>query len=392
MSKPIRLIDRSRTVTDWKCPRARYWGYEYLGRGIRPETTSLALSTGIIIHDAMAAIATFHRDNGKVDIDTIANLAFQQMYEALVPEDVQTSDQVSFGNEQASLTEGMIRGFYKHVWPRLMSDYPKIVAIEQEVEFPLDDSHIFMAKPDLLLENEAGEMVYVEYKSTSSKQEKWINSWDTAVQLHSSIKAVEQTLGKAPSFVQIVGLYKGYESYSKQNSPFCYAYMKKGNPPFTTDVVSYEYKSGLKRYPTWELPGGVKAWVDGMSEEVLVNQFPMTMPIMVNEDLVDAFFRQRLEREKEIGSYFGTVSSGELSSSEGQASGQSMGVLDHTSELSRLDRIFPQRFDQCVPSFGYGCEFRKLCHGESTLDVHSNLPVGFNFREPHHARELDQLS
>lgn len=383
--KLIRLIDRTRTVTDWKCPRARYWGYEYLGRGIRPETTSLALSTGIIIHDAMAAIATFHRDHGKVDINAIANLAFQQMYEALVPEDIQTTEQVNFGNEQASLTEGMIRGFYKHVWPILISQYPKIVAIEQEVEYKLDDDYIFMAKPDLLLESESGDLVYVEYKSTSSKQDKWINSWDTAVQLHSSIKAVEQTLGKAPTYVQIVGLYKGYESYGKQNSPFCYAYMKKGNPPFTVDQISYEYKSGFKRYPTWELPGGVKEWVEGMSPEVLQNQFPMTPPIMVNEDLVEAFFKQRLVREKEIGSYHTANISSELSigSTGYQENLESMG--------SKLDAIFPQRFDQCVPSFGYGCEFRKLCHGHTPDSKESGLPEGFSLREPHHSRELTQF-
>lgn len=386
MSNIIRLIDRSRTVTDWKCPRARYWGYEYLGRGIRPETTSLALSTGIIIHDAMAAIATYERDkpfsNIDVPIDTIANLAFQQMYEALVPEDIQTTEQVTFGKEQASLTEGMIRGFYKHVWPRLMSDYPKIVAIEQEVEYPIDPEggFVFMAKPDLLLENSEGDMVYVEYKSTSSKQEKWINSWDTAVQLHSSIKAVEHTLGKAPDYVQIVGLYKGYESYGKQNSPFCYAYMKKGNPPFTSDIISYEYKSGLKRYPTWELPGGVKEWVEGMPEEVLVNQFPMTMPITINDDLIESFFKQRLVREKEIGTYDKSNHSSQLPSNQG------------VDEEHLRDTIFPQRFDQCTPSFGYGCEFKRLCHGGPNMDGINGLPNGFNFREPHHARELEEFA
>lgn len=355
LNKIIRLTDRSRTTTDWKCPRARYWGYEHEGRGVRPESTSLALSTGTIIHDALAAIATYTKDGEDVPIDTIANLVFRQMEILLTPEDIVSSEAVVFAKEQASLTEGMIRGFYRHVWPRLMNQFPRIIAVEQEVEYKLDDDTIFMSKPDLLMEDHSGEIVYVEYKSTSSKQDKWVNSWDTAVQLHSSIKAVEETLGRAPAYVQIVGLYKGYESYGKQNSPFCYAYMKKGNPPFTQDVIGYEWKSGLKRYPTWELEGGVKKWVEDMPEEVLGNQFPMTAPIMINEELVEAFFRQLRIRETEI------------------------------RNGGDIDLVFPQRFDQCVPSFGYSCEFRKLCHG----NVDDPLTVGYTYREPHHKREME---
>jgi PD-(D/E)XK nuclease superfamily len=353
----IRLTDRSRTTTDWRCPRARYWGYEHGRWGIKPESTSLALSTGTIIHDALAAIATYTRDGEEVPIDTLGNLVFQQMELLLTPEDIVSTEAVAFAKEQASLAEGMIRGFYKYVWPRLLGQFPKIVAVEQEVEYTLDDSTIFMAKPDLLVEDHAGDLIYIEYKSTSSKQDKWINSWDTAVQLHSSIKAVEETLGRAPSYVQIVGLYKGYESYGKQNSPFCYAYLKKGNPPFTQDTIAYEFRSGLRRYPTWELSGGVKKWVEDMPDEVLGSQFPMTAPIMVNETLVETFFTQLRKREAVI------------------AGG------------GDIDEIFPQRFDQCVPSFGFPCEFRKLCHGGIT----NPLEAGFTLREPHHKREMEAL-
>jgi hypothetical protein len=196
----------------------------------------------------------------------------------------------------------MIRGFYKHVWPALMSKY-EIVAVEAEMEYPLDPDgqFVFMSKPDLIVRDLASkDLVYLEYKTTSNKKDNWINSWETAVQLHSSIMAAEATLGERPAFVQIVGLYKGYESYGKQSSPFCYAYKKYGNPPFTLDQVAYEFKAGFKRYPTWELEGGLKKWIDDMPESVLANQFPMTPPIIVNEDLVQAFFVQRWHREMEI--------------------------------------------------------------------------------------------
>lgn len=383
----IRLIDRTRTVEDWKCPRSRYLGYELGGRGITKSSQGIELTTGIIVHDCLAAIATFTQAGQTVPIDDIAITAYKDMYVRLTGAN-QSAEAVEFAREQGTLIEGMIRGFYKHVWPKLMLKYPKIVKIEAEMEYDLGSApclqcaglgsmgdgpclacdgtgeackFVFMTKPDLIVEDIEGNLVYLEYKTTSSKKDKWINSWDTQVQLHSSIKATEQTLGSAPAYVQIVGLYKGYESYGKQSSPFCYAYKRKGNPPFTKDETVYEYKAGFRRYATWELEGGVKAWVESMPDNVLTNQFPMTAPIFVNDDLVGSFFKQRLNREKEIISFNG--------------------------DEEDLDRVFPQKFDKCEPSFGFGCEFKKICHGH----VADPLTEGFSQREPHHEAERIQL-
>lgn len=374
--KIIRLIDRTRTTTDWKCPRARYYGYEYQGRGIVKTGTSLPLFMGTLIHDATAAIGTFTQRGEEVPIDAIADAARTEMRVNLIEaaKGVIEKGTMEFAYEQAALTEGIIRGFYKHVWPRLMAMYPKIIAVEQEMEYSLFSNDgleiVFMTKPDILVEDANGELVYIEYKSTSSKQDKWIQSWDTAVQLHSSVMATEATIGRRPSYVQIVGMYKGYESYGKQSSPFCYAYKRSGNPPFTTDQIQYDYKAGYRRFATWELTGGVKEWVEGMPENILANQFPLTAPIMVNESLVNDFFRQRLSREREI-EYFH----------------RQVDAHPGTTE-QMMNQIFPQKFDQCVPSFGWPCEYRKLCHGQVT----DPLEEGYELRTPHHARELEAMN
>lgn len=362
-----RVYDRSRVVTDWKCPRARYWGYEYGGKGIRKSSTSLELFTGITVHDCLATIATQHlTSDGQVDIEEIATLAFSAMKKQLLEANEGEVGADEFANEQACLTEGMLRGFYKHVWPRLLAQYPTIRYIEQEVEYK-HDGLVFMSKPDLVMENSEGDWVYIEYKTTGTKKEEWINSWETAVQLHSAIKACEQTLGKAPNMVQIVGLYKGYQSYGKQSSPFCYAYMKKGNPPFSEDQIAYEYKAGLKRYPVWELEGGVKKWVDDMPETVLANQFPMSPPIFVNEDMVNSFFEQRAIRE------------GEIAYAAKNVDDIPLNIL--------LNEVFPQKFDQCIPPYGRACEFKKLCHGRCD----DPLKEGFDWRTPHHQLELEMF-
>lgn len=362
----MRLYDRSRVTTDWQCPRKRYLGYEYEGKGIATQSTHLELFLGTTLHDGLAAIAHFQRLGVEIDINTIAATANAQMVANLLPE-TGLKEETDFAYEQAALVEGLLRGFYKHVWPRMMKQYPEIVAIEQEMTY-VHENLTFMAKPDLVVRDTEGSVWYIEYKSTSSKKEGWTNSWNTAVQLHSTIRAIESTIGEKVTGVVVQGLYKGFESYGKQSSPFCYAYKRNGNPPFTKDEVAYEYKAGFKRSPTWEMEGGVAKWVDGMPPTVLADQFPVTPPIFVKDNLIDAFFRQRATRENEI-----MVAMEVLEQPESDK-----GVV--------LDMVFPQRFDQCFPGYGKPCGYSRICHGH----VENPLTAGYVFREPHHQFELDQ--
>lgn len=197
-----------------------------------------------------------------------------------------------------------------------------------------------------------------EYKTTSSSREQWVNSWATAVQLHSSVKAVEATLGEPVTGVIVQGLYKGFVSYGKQSSPFCYSYRKEGNPPFSKTEYLYDYKAGFRKYPTWEMEGGTKAWVEGMSEEMLAEQFPQVPPIFINDQLVETFFRQRAIREREI----------------------------HEAQGERDDKVFPMKFEACCPSFGHGCSYRQLCFGGAGIDP---LQAGYTWRQAHHQPEMD---
>jgi hypothetical protein len=370
----IVLYDRSRVTTDWRCPRSRYWGYEYQGKGITSGNIHLELYMGTAIHDALGAIATFQKNVEAVNIDLIATTAKTQMVQALLAQ-MDGEDEyeaTTFANEQAALVEGLVRGYYRHVWPRLLQQYPTIISIEQEMTYE-HDNLTFMARPDLIMADTEGNLFYIEYKSTSSKREDWINSWNTAIQLHSSVRAAEATLGEPITAVVVQGLYKGYPAYGKQSSPFCYAYFKTGNPPFTEASYSYEYKAGYKRTPTWELDGGVKQWVEDMPDAVLADQFPQTPPIFINDDLLNAFFRQRAEREPEIA----VVSKGLLDPD-----------LKSVFRDQLLDMAFPQKFDQCVPGWGKPCQFRMLCHGV----IDDPLKAGFEYRIPHHALELEEES
>lgn len=389
----VRLYDRSRVTTDWECPRKRYWQYEFGGKGIVPDTLALELMLGIALHDGLAVIATqtqkarqqANRDylasEGKftkedeqawsedhVNIQEIANAAYKQVYDSLVED----SDEARyFAQEQATLIKGLLLGFYKHVWPALLARYPTIVAIEQEYLYKHANLG-FMAKPDLVLEGKEGEIVYCEYKSSSSNDAAWINSWQTAIQLHATSRAIAESTKREVSAVIVQGLYKGYESYGKQGSVFCYAYKRSGNPPFTKDAVSYTYTAGMRRVPVWEMPGGVERWVEQMPEQILQDQFPQTPPIFPNESLVEQFFSQRRAREGAIE--------------------HAMAMLLHEDsspiQPEVMDEYFPQRFDKCTTTWrrGKDCAYKRLCFG----NCNNPLEAGYVTRIPHHQPELDQ--
>lgn len=367
MIHQVRLYDRSRVVTDWSCPRKRFYQYEFEGKGIVAAKQGLALFMGSCIHDGLAAIATQTQAAQAVDIDHIATIAQKTLYGSLMM-DGGGQEAETYAKEQSALVEGLLRGFYKQVWPKLTAAYPTILFVEEEMTYEHGEL-VFMAKPDLVVQAEDGRTAYIEYKSTSSKKDSWINSWNTAVQLHSTIKAIEHTKGVKVDEVVVQGLYKGYESYGKQSSPFCYGYHRYGNPPFSRADTVYAYKAGYKRVPTWEQEGGVRSWVAEMPEEVLVEQFPCTPPIYIKEEMVTNFFHQRAFREAEI-----------------RLALEMMEVSDKEGKREILGVSFPQKFDTCTPYFGSPCQYAQLCFGE----VSNPLEQGFEWREPHHLAEMEQ--
>jgi hypothetical protein len=360
----FKFHSRPRAVSDWKCPRARYWNYEFDGTGLVKEGDSYALNFGTIMHEALGALAL----NG--DPEAIFEKAATAIrLECLGDEEVPQADDLEYANEQSALMEGLIRGFYRQVWPELRQRYPEVLLVEEDIDYLHDEEFHFLCKPDLVLGNPVTEeVVYVEYKTTSSKKTEWVNSWNTAIQIHATARAIGQHLGRPVTSIIVQGLYKGFESYGKQSSPFCYAYKKAGNPPFSEDQISYEYKAGLKRTPTWELEGGLRKWVENMPDAILQDQFPQTPPIYIREDLMDAFYRQRVARENEI-----AIASQLIKNSN-----------NADSTIAVLDLAFPQKFDQCTPSFGFPCTYKQLCFGH----VADPFEAGFAIRKPHHPVEL----
>lgn len=364
----IQLHSKSSYSVDAKCPRSYWLAYEEFGTGLSAPTKGLEFHLGTALHDGLALIALRTKNGEPVEIDEIATTAYTQVSTPIIGEG--NSDEAIFlGKEQGTLVEGLLRGFYKHVWPKLMANYT-IEAIELPVLYR-HHGKAMMTKGDLILKSLGGQLTYLEYKSTSSKKEEWVQSWPYAIQLHTTMAALQQSHNMEIETAIVQGLYKGFAMKGSQTSIFCYAYKKSGNPPFTRDTLAYEWKPGTRKVPVWELEGGTKKWVETMPEEILADQFPQTPPIFYNEDMAMAHFSQQACRLDDIATAKREID---------------YGTLDHKKAV--LDRYFRQNFDSCVPSFGRPCPYVPICHGNAGDDP---LTHGFTPRTTEHLAVFTDL-
>ena len=94
----MRLFDRSRVVTDWECPRKRYLGYEYGGKGLATNVMALPLREGAIVHDVIQELSEDGDFDGKLhhELDSFT----YELREANVDE--------YFVLEQAAMLEGAL--------------------------------------------------------------------------------------------------------------------------------------------------------------------------------------------------------------------------------------------------------------------------------------------
>ena len=181
-------------------------------------------------------------------------------------------------------------------------------------------------------------------------------------------------MGEKVASVIVQGLYKGYvDRFNRQNSPICYGYYRAGVPPFSRDEWSYEWRRGLDRYPSWRREGGIKKHMADMPAYMLAEQFPQVPPMIVNDSLVETFFKQRAIRESEIASISLKLKDQSLTNGERQ---------------QLLDKHFGQNFEACRPSWGHGCNYHTICHGS----IADPLKAGFSVRHSHHEREQAALA
>ncbi len=166
----------------------------------------------------------------------------------------------------------------------------------------------FRYRQDILLRSKFNEqLTYIDYKTTSSDDSKWVASWSKHPQLHSSAYAMAQNNINIDQML-VQGLYKGWKD------------KKTGGP---TSIFC-------------------KGWVN---RQFSMMQFPCTGPIMPRMDIGKEWFMQQLIREVEV-----AEAASKLQSAQSQ---------DEVDQILR--RYFKQNLTKCQPAWGYECEMKNIC-------------------------------
>ena len=356
-------VDRSRTSTDWKCARKRYLQYDMRCEGMKDTdpggivspTLIMPLYIGGLGHDVLQDYAE------GVKLDTALGPRIATFYDDMKA----SAYEDYFAHEQCYLVEGLLRGFIKHRWPRMMAGM-KIHSVEMETTIEIAEGIELMVKPDLILADHLGDLHYREFKSTSKNDQQWVDSWRQAPQLHIYAEALRRC-GVPVQTMVIEGMFKGWYNRKlkrpRQESPFCYGYARNGH-------WSYIWKNGWYKTPLWPASDtgiSLQEWIDGMSKQQLGGQFITTPPILPNYELAEKWMRQRTLREEQI-----LAAKGRLH-------------LEEEREAI-LDEVFPQNLDHCEESWGDPCPYLKLCHGPQNVNP---LTVGFQPRVSHHQPEIE---
>lgn len=442
------LTDRSRYTKGLAhCKRDRYLTNHFgpTGYGIVRKAESLPLATGKYTHLALetlfvhlqqtdtfptvaeirAAIASANAEYER----KVSARGFRGMLQS------ESTDQVIV--EQQALITGLVWAACHTVLPWLHRTY-QILQAEVESIYVLDctcglGSEVLdaaqhdakgchgigqMLKQDVIAQHRTeGTLAYIETKTSGSSLENWASQWETRPQLSIGSFGIKEQYGRDLTETFILGLYKGYrkkigegiDATMRQESPFCYGYLKPGNPPLATDdwLPAYEWKDehGMTKrasrahekagvwtlaesdWPTWVEAKQAdptltpsECWVASLPAAVLAKQVflvgPMRPQMVQRESLKASIVGEELHWQTVLWELF------EAQRDHGWtwASPEFQGLLD---------KLVPPSWD--CQRFGsrFGCEYIDLCFRVAGWE--DPLSMGkYIARRPHHQPELDQ--
>lgn len=328
-------FSHSRAESDSYCNRKRFLGSEWGGTGLEPIQGGWDLKFGNIIHaylDKQAMGAGFGYDEVR---NNVLSAASETLSEAL-------------SKDYAALAEGLLRGFVKTIWPGWMKEYD-VVETERLRSWEVEPNHIFRFKQDILLRAKvSGELVYPDYKTTSSDSPQWIASWTKSPQLHSSMYALEQGYGLTVNHAFVQGFYKGWKDKKngRLGSIFAKGWVNRQYPMSPSYSYTYKREKGWEPFSTFDEFDDLAYWVNNMPAEILAEQFPRTAPIYPRAEIGETYFRQQMYREREVAGALIDLASPPI-----------VGLT--VDDI--LDEYFPQDFHKCTPAYGFDCEFKDLC-------------------------------
>jgi len=284
------------------------------------------------------------------------------------------------GVEQRFLLEGLLRGWIRVRYSRLLDEY-EFAHIEQElrwdVGWTLDVNVIDLLRCDALLRRRSdGKWFYLEFKSAAACNDGWISSWETNAQILMNIRAIERTLGIRIEGIIIEGLEKGTRVVETnplsaacgqmiQNSPFCYIWQR---PDSSGAMVLRAYgATGWTRTPWWDLKQSARDVVEWLSlNGELESRFASVPPIRPREELLERYHQELLWQEASIAH-------------------KRLAVIEDPEMLARY---FPHNPDHCLRYRNYPCDMYDICYNGQVAEdpIASGL---YERRVPNHPEDGD---
>jgi hypothetical protein len=218
--------------------------------------------------------------------------------------------------EQCSLIEGIAYGFCRVLRQGLLERFD-ILEVEQEHLVVLDctcglghgkaEDHVARGcqgigeqlRPDFVAKRKSdGAIGFHDFKTAALINDKWDRQWNYSRQMALLPLAIPEA-----THFYIHGIVKGMRPWDKvvgakwQDSPFCYAYYKKGNPPVEPSEWAAQFwytdedgknrqrteSKGWQKIPVWE-KRSIKSWVEAMPLDVIQPLFQERGPFPVDGD------------------------------------------------------------------------------------------------------------
>lgn len=366
---------------------------------------AIPLVTGIYVHEGLAKALAGVSANEAAGAAKASYMAEVGSRGLSVEEG---TDEASVIEEQAAHVEALVLAWSRVRLPIWKADY-EVVAVEQEDRVALSDDVVLAVRQDAIVRRRAdGRMFVVNFKTTSSADERWMHQWETDMQLMTELLAAEQRYGGPFGGVIIEGLVKGarvgVDQWLKEvrgddakdkiasyidRSRLLYGYKCDADPPLTPQQYQWEgtTRKGWYKFRTWKenflkdtsnnvYLGGTASdavdhslayWINWLPEEVVEQCFAVVPPIMRDASRIESCVRQIVSMEKNVEIGVAAATMGESVCAE------------------MLDEFFPQNGHSCI--YPSRCAMHDMCWSVGISDDPSSL---YRPRVDHHAQVKEQ--
>lgn len=385
------LTDRSRIIAAQTCPRKRFLEYHWGGTGLQRKAKALPLQFGSAFHEGCPDLLAGDVETAVYRALKYLNDQFQAHavgFDGEEPADVAAAAQYG-REEQCALAEALLRGWWAWEGERFLRDF-EVLEVEKEGRANLtdptkwefkqpygskygsvaeSDALTLMFRPDALVrERETGDLYILSWKTCSYFSKRTTDQAKTDMQSMSEAWGLEQTRGETIEGILYKFVCKGqrrkdsWDGLYKQGSHLVYGWCKTSgddvdwswayefpneeNPERTSKLGKGWAKKAIWR----DYPGGVKAWVEGLSrneifprhKNALEQVFPQAMPVERRADEIEHWKAQVVAQEQRVATHL-----------------QYLATDSEEILTQQLDQMFPQYTHSCS---NYGsCPMNDVC-------------------------------